>query len=94
MPFTRFRQAPDVSFGDRSIVLSPVESVCSALSRRSTRFGAPLAPLQGVFSPAMVAIEQRTSDAPVTHPTNDDAQGLDQERAAANWAKVACPAPS
>jgi len=57
-----------VSFGDRFIVLSLVKSVCNALSRRPARFGDPLAPLQGVFSPAMVAIEQLTSDAPVTHP--------------------------
>jgi len=67
------------SFGDRPIEFSPVDTVCNTLSRRATRFSDLLALLQGVFSPAMVAIEQLTSDAPVTH-FSSDAPVMNRER--------------
>jgi hypothetical protein len=66
MPFTRFRRAPAFRSATDAIELAPVVSVCGALhgaphaSATRSRF------LQGVLSPAMVALEQPTSDASVT----------------------------
>jgi len=66
MPNIRLRQAPTNRSATGTIELSPVISVCGALHGAPHASATCSRSLQEVFSPAVVALEQPTSDTSVT----------------------------
>lgn len=66
MPNIRLRRAPTIRSATVTIELSPVISVCGALHGAPHASATCSRSLQEVFSPAVVALEQPTSDASVT----------------------------